>query len=310
MKTHISLIIILFIPLLQFTLCDVILPTPTPTNNSPNVPPIVTTNEQNNNTPTHAPDADKAHHDDHDHDKKNPEITVETIYKTVTEQTTPSILSVSNSGSGAPLQQQPRNDTANNNNSPNPSGGNDRLTRDINQNQQALKRMILILSLVGGLGVIAIVATIVIFTKIRAKNRRHREEATEAVATATDSASTTSSSSDDSYSHRHSHHYENEQEEIVPSAPPALAMIESPQRRYVISMISQTTAAPSAPTAKELDAIVDDNDEVGSCSRYAAPQPEGPPPAYTPSAPPHYALPMDAVVLENVIPPRRHSYGS
>ncbi|CAO3697307.1 unnamed protein product [Rhizopus stolonifer] len=74
------------------------------------------------------------------------------------------------------------------------------------------------------------------------------------------------------------------------TTPPALMAVMPIQGRD----ISISHVAPSAPTAKELDGVVDDQGE--GCSRFIVP--EGPPPAYTPSAPPHYAL--DSLV-------RRHS---
>ncbi|KAG2202799.1 hypothetical protein INT47_004823 [Mucor saturninus] len=123
---------------------------------------------------------------------------------------------------------------------------------------------------------------------------------------------------------------------MEPSAPPALSIAEDrhsliskqaqqQNRRTVMSISSQATApSPSAPTAKELDGMEDEGlghshvhattsaaaaatTNVASntnCSRCTV-TPELPPPAYTPSAPPHYALPVEPTIMES----RRHSLG-
>ncbi|KAG1050258.1 hypothetical protein G6F43_007451 [Rhizopus delemar] len=279
MKVILSFIFLFFI-IKQLVNCNDISPTVTTREV---VTTIITVDENNN----------KKYSDQNDK-KHSVVVATETVYTTVIETPSPVVIhNVSDSGSDAPLQQQPLTTTS--------SNTTEQLKNETNQDQSAIKRMIMILSLVGGLGVIAIVATAVIFTRIKAKNKRKREEAAEAVMTADDPSSSSNNSDNRLYPHPDS-----EEEEVVPSAPPALMAIDAvPRRRHVISMISQTTACPSAPTAKELDAVVDD-EEAGSCSRYVMPQPEGPPPAYTPSAPPHYAI--DTEVSRNVMP-RRHSLG-
>lgn len=230
-----------------------------------------------------------------------------------------------------------------------PTSNGQSLQESLQDDQQALKRMIMILSLVGGLGVIAVVATIVIFTRMRVKNKRQREmddhdddnDNNRAVsdqqlipATTRDppnsgglvihsASSLTSLSADSSDDRRH----------LEPSAPPATTMMVTERRRTLVSMSSQTTApSPSAPTAKELDAMVDDvnsssessshyHNSVNTCSRCAPllleapPITELPPPAYTPSAPPHYVLPPEHTIISSPSPSmsvnhRRHSTGT
>jgi hypothetical protein len=230
------------------------------------------------------------------------------------------------------------------------------LKSKLEEDQAALRRMIMILSLVGGLGVIAVVATVVIFTRMRARNRKQRENEEEGNEDSTyelsggmDQHSETSISPDSTQNSNPPSNHDNEDnnnnddndddannQHIEPSAPPALMMttVEGPSsfnntenQRHVVSMQSQT-AAPSAPTAKELDAMIDEEASqqpttsnyhshsrgmCGHCSPTMAP--ELPPPAYTPSAPPHYALPIEPVMATHnesspVLSPRRHSLGS
>ncbi|KAG1439202.1 hypothetical protein G6F56_012366 [Rhizopus delemar] len=210
-------------------------------------------------------------------------VATETVYTTVVETASPIVIhSIYDAGSAG--QQQQQSDSAATTSSAT-TASSDEIKSEDNQNQSAIKRMIMILSLVGGLGVIAIVATAVIFTRIRAKNKRKREEALV-------------------------HEDSIIEQDIAPSAPPppaatpatpATATITTPPALMAVTPIqgrhiSISHVAPSAPTAKELDGVVDDHDE--GCSRFIVP--EGPPPAYTPSAPPHYAL--DSLV-------RRHSLG-
>ena len=267
--------------------------------------------------------------------------------------------SSSNSGQQAPAAPAPGPSNSS------VKGPNESITEQATKDQQAITRMTLTLSLVGGLGVIAVVATLVIFTRLRANTRKQRE--------LEEGGSTyeLSGEGDDVHPDNNSSHGndtpgthsapssirsspdDTASINIEPSAPPALLVIGSSESRYsllnrqqnrrnVISMSSQMTAAPSpsAPTAKELDAMEDhpngcsssgvnntnDNPSTSSishhhssstsnCSRCAPLiTPELPPPAYTPSAPPHYALPVEPVVMERSSPPpllpsRRHSLG-
>jgi hypothetical protein len=216
------------------------------------------------------------------------------------------------------------------------------LQESLQDDQQALKRMIMILSLVGGLGVIAVVATIVIFTRMRARNRKQREmdDGNEHGLTSDESLIPSDTDQDDnnnnivihsassltslSVNSSDNRHY------LEPSAPPALNTEDiTNNRRNLVSMSSQTTApSPSAPTAKELDAMIDDetltessshyhsSSHINTCSRCAPlviDPPELPPPAYTPSAPPHYVLPPEPIIASpssSTSLPRRHSMGA
>ncbi|CAO3649106.1 unnamed protein product [Mucor fragilis] len=291
-----------------------------------------------------------------------------------------SVYNVSNTGP-AHQEQDPQSASSTNLNDPNSK--KDDIEENLKDDQQTLKRMIMILSLVGGLGVIAVVATIVIFTKMRVKNRKQREideEGNEgstfelshdvdrqstasntsysggdgAAANAGQEGALLGSASSTAPSSSTTSSQANGRALTEPSAPPALMMIEGLQeplhrsRRNVVSMSSQTTApSPSAPTAKELDAMDEDSsaaattstsynhhmlhhghhhhqqEQINNCSRCTPMMmaPELPPPAYTPSAPPHYALPIEANVMEpstasmsasssmSPLPSRRHSLG-
>ncbi|GAN09962.1 hypothetical protein MAM1_0307c09495 [Mucor ambiguus] len=294
----------------------------------------------------------------------------------------PSVYNVSNTGS-AHQEQDPQSASSSNLNDPN--NNKDDLAENLRDDQQALKRMIMILSLVGGLGVIAVVATIVIFTRMRVKNRKQREIDEEGNEGSTfelshdvDRQSSASNTSDTrgggaaaanggqegallgstlsiTSASSTTSSQANGRALTEPSAPPALMMIEGLQeplhnrsRRNVVSMSSQTAApSPSAPTAKELDAMDEDastaattstpynhhilhhghhhhqQEQINNCSRCTPMMmaPELPPPAYTPSAPPHYALPIEANGMEpsttsmsasssmSPLPSRRHSLG-
>ncbi|OBZ90284.1 hypothetical protein A0J61_01668 [Choanephora cucurbitarum] len=282
-------------------------------------------------------------------------VKTEIMYTTIIYSATPTIYSITEIAAPANQQQTSSPNSVgdpNNNNSNNSSAG---LEQSLESDQQALKRMVTILSLVGGLGVIAIVATVVIFTRMRARSRKqralmeddqhesstfelslenhnnstHRSDLNEQ---AMSTASITSSSNDQ-------HH----RQPIEPSAPPASlvhvaiehpCIPDDPHPVQSTSLPLTTIPSPSAPTAKELDAIVDDSTVFGmhadsygsnsipSTSSHAHPAhsvctrcspmimaPElPPPPAYTPSAPPHYALPIDPMSMHP--PSRRHSLGS
>ncbi|KAF7724158.1 hypothetical protein EC973_001283 [Apophysomyces ossiformis] len=267
-------------------------------------------------------------------------------------------------GSGAKQQQQgtPIDD-------PNKSSEDSSLEEQLREDQAALRRMVTILSLVGGLGVVAIVATIVIFARMRIRKRKQAERDLEDLHAEEDADdhnddndthedATTNCASPRSIHEMTDHSTAQPQESgmahglrsmPIPSAPPAptlssvrsqLAVYEGPsQRRHIISMTSQTTPAPSAPTAKELDALEPEDElcnhlsvhgyAIGSGSNDPLPKtqcphcdhspiPDAPPPAYTPSAPPLYAIPIENVVLDSslsssstssshLLPQRRHS---
>ncbi|KAI9321000.1 hypothetical protein BX666DRAFT_1262296 [Dichotomocladium elegans] len=273
----------------------------------------------------------------------------------------------------------------NSNNSASDPSNDNNVTEQLKQDQAALRRMITILSVVGGVGAIAVVVSVLVFTRMRT-NKRKRFEAEE-------EALRVNGSSNNGSCNGNSNHNNNDVASIdttsttrggllvtataeatpplarttpspadmdhsmpIPSAPPApepfLASLDQStyeRRRNIISTISQATPAPSAPTAKELDGMIElpSSQTTGSSSSAMAttgssslisnqhpspseqnkryPQyeqgqhyphtphalsaspvepPEGPPPAYTPSAPPFYALPPEPVFLF-----RRHSQG-
>ncbi|KAG2231299.1 hypothetical protein BDF21DRAFT_409727 [Thamnidium elegans] len=310
---------------------------------------------------------------DKKHDRKDVSTKIDIIYTTIIVATTTSIPDIYNvSDTSNPAQQQQSDKNKNNNNNIGPTSSiNDpnkksSVVDDLEKDKQALKRMSTILSLVGGLGVIAIVATIVIFTRMRSRHRKQRELDEEGNEGSTYELSNDVDRPDTIHSSNNSTNNNNnndtgpeeesvssistnsndiDQPLIEPSAPPALSIIDEGNRhsiinkeallhnrRNVISMSSQRSApSPSAPTAKELDAMVDeqgsssssDNDshhhhptssttQPSNCSRCAPSiliAPELPPPAYTPSAPPHYALPQEPIVIESPLQSRRHSSG-
>ncbi|KAI8365462.1 hypothetical protein EDC96DRAFT_509815 [Choanephora cucurbitarum] len=311
--------------------------------------------------PVYADDENAGQDGSRDEERKSKEgttsvVKTEIIYTTIIYSATPTIYSITEVAAPANQQQtsSPNSvgDPNNNNNSNNSSAG---LEQSLESDQQALKRMVTILSLVGGLGVIAIVATVVIFTRMRARSRKQRalmeddqhESSTFELSLenhndstyrsdlneqAVSTASITSSSNDPQH-----------RQPIEPSAPPASlvhvatehpCIPDDPHPVQSTSLPLTTIPSPSAPTAKELDAIVDDSTAFGmhadsygsnsipSTSSHAHPAhsvctrcspmimaPElPPPPAYTPSAPPHYALPIDPMSMHP--PSRRHSLGS
>lgn len=309
---------------------------------------------------------------------------INTVYTTVIVATSTSSLPViyNVSDTRNPAQQQQTNGPTSNVKDPNKKNT---VAEDLEKDKQALKRMSTILSLVGGLGVIAIVATIVIFTRMRSRHRKQREideegneGSTYELSQDVDRPNTIQSSiistnqpgnnNDDtdnnndndiggelnaSLSSVSTCSNDIDRPLIEPSAPPALLMAEENNRhsiiskeaklhnrRNVVSLSSQGSApSPSAPTAKELDAMVDEHDissssedtnqphhhhhhhhsattsattTTSNCSRCAPSiliAPELPPPAYTPSAPPHYALPHEPIVIESSLQSRRHSSG-
>lgn len=265
---------------------------------------------------------------------------------------------------------------------PNKSSDDNQIEHQLAEDQEALHRMITILSIVGGVGAIAVAATILIFTRMRIRKRKLREMELEKATAAANQRNESDDSDDDNAAQettarsrslddhrcgRRHHHYhsaprrartvhspspssaESDNNDPVPSAPPApafLTSLEQPvydpfeHRRRIISMASQTAPAPSAPTAKELDAgdgepscniRARDKDETSilcpHCERHhhhhhpaaaAIPMepPEMPPPAYTPSAPPMYILPpllpassSTSSSSQPLLPQRRHSQG-
>ncbi|KAI8639131.1 hypothetical protein BD408DRAFT_277204 [Parasitella parasitica] len=354
---------------------------------------IARDNDHNNDDDKLSNGQNKDGDNDRDRDKKNNQEQVTTevniIYTTIvytsaptavssaaTSSPLPSMYNVSNTGSAHQEQQPQQKSPSSSSNLDDPNKKED-LAESLKDDQQALKRMIMILSLVGGLGAIAVVATIVIFTRMRVKNRKQREidqegheGSTFELSADVDRRSSNSNTSESDNNDRRSGggaqgsllgsnspsvsisstaSLANGRTLTEPSAPPALLMIDGLEplhrnRRNIISMSSQTTApSPSAPTAKELDAMEEDENngatsstsynqhilhhghhhhqqQINSCSRCTPMMmaPELPPPAYTPSAPPHYALPIEATVIEtspsssssmSPLPSRRHSLG-
>ncbi|KAI7853667.1 hypothetical protein BDC45DRAFT_510791 [Circinella umbellata] len=168
-----------------------------------------------------------------------------------------------------------------------PEGQNgDTFENQLQDDQEALHRTTLILGLVGGLIGIALVASIVIFTKMRIRKRKSSKERDDHLVgssssnsseydghyTITDDENSDYNSTrndnnignDSSIRHqqlllthqRMDNEYQNDDApSLQPSAPPAEdPVIETNQQRRVIPIRSQMTPAPSAPTAKELDA--------------------------------------------------------
>ncbi|KAG2226503.1 hypothetical protein INT45_014247 [Circinella minor] len=171
-----------------------------------------------------------------------------------------------------------------------PEGQNgDTFEDQLQDDQEALHRTTLILGLVGGLIGIALVASIVIFTKMRIRKRKLSKERDDHLVGSNSSNSsvydghyTITDDEDNDYnstrndnnndmgnnnsSIRHqqpsltrqrtdNEYQNNDPPSLQPSAPPAEdPVIETNQQRRVIPMGSQMTPAPSAPTAKELDA--------------------------------------------------------
>ncbi|ORZ00745.1 hypothetical protein BCR43DRAFT_485731 [Syncephalastrum racemosum] len=161
---------------------------------------------------------------------------------------------------------------------PNQSTNNDgEIVDQLQEDQQALSRMVAILSVVGGVGAIAIVATVVIFTRMRMRKKQHHKQDDES----TDASSVHTTRSNDNAHTGAVTDAGDPGEQVLPdrpgsemsslpvdapSAPPAPLFFDSashpPQqmvhnqdrRRRIISMVSQTAPpAPSAPSAKELE---------------------------------------------------------
>lgn len=193
---------------------------------------------------------------------------------------------------------------------PNETGIVDQLHDD----QEALHRMALIVSLVGGIGGIAIIASIVVFTRARIlKKRRLREQDTldlqETAAPAAQRLRTADDEDNNSNSNNGGNNNNNSNDHDstvtpVPSAPPAPSLLLDPpvtRRRHIMSLHSQMAPAPSAPTAKELE----QEEPPPRCPHVSSSSwcdddiptspPEAPPPAYTPTAPPFYALPLSVI---------------
>ncbi|KAI9258047.1 hypothetical protein BDA99DRAFT_573337 [Phascolomyces articulosus] len=231
--------------------------------------------------------------------------------------------------------QQQDNPNGNNNNNVGDPNDDDTIAEQLEQDQAALKRMVTILSVVGGVGAIAVVATIVIFTRLRVKKRKQRELELEEAELRDDERhpnksntlqqQRTSSSNDDDDNYQNDddddddddhtalsqqrqrprHNDDNDdtldvsmerQDGPIPSAPPAPSFLEDqqPRRRNIISMVTSQNAAPapSAPTAKELDAAADHaqkdisilNHIPGTSSSHYHPLPHRPPPSSSSSS--------------------------
>ncbi|KAI7901140.1 uncharacterized protein BX663DRAFT_515079 [Cokeromyces recurvatus] len=246
-------------------------------------------------------------------------------------------------------EQQPLNTTDN--------MSDKKLEENLKNDQQALKRMIIILSLVGGLGFMAVITTIIIFIRMRSRNEKIRRKETdhssnnstfELNANNQRRGESNTIRIDSSSIHSHSSILVPPQQPsfpnnvaqtfIEPSAPSALELLEEddndntilylqPRRHSIMSVGSQHFTAPSAPTEKELDTMQDNIEILNSnslhhhhCSRYITTDhtlltspaivteiDETPPPAYTPSAPPHYILPFE--VNHSSSSSRRQSLG-
>ncbi|KAI8986374.1 hypothetical protein BDB01DRAFT_606769 [Pilobolus umbonatus] len=265
------------------------------------------------------------------------------IVSTSTPSSSAIIHSVSNTGSA----QQKKKTMNEEIDDPNSEGVNDEVRENIEKDQSALKRVILILGLVGGLGVLAVITTLVIFTRVKYRNKKRQEEEEEGIDRSTyavsngvnqslneftfngnhNNSSNDSNSNDDNSNNNNDPPSIDDRISIEPSAPPALLMsiLEHNTNRpvidytepvhQVVTSSSQTSApTPSAPTAKELDVMLEgeasreetysrhhslDITDSPSCSRcyplvITPDEPEVPPPAYTPSAPPHYDLPPES----------------
>ncbi|KAI8386998.1 hypothetical protein BD560DRAFT_383466 [Blakeslea trispora] len=173
---------------------------------------------------------------------------------------------------------------------------NSHLEASLASDQQALKRMVMILSLVGGLGVIAIVTTIVLLSRMRKRTKRH------ALIDDRDENSTFMSLEDRSISPES-------------SAPPLINEATEDPDYSCYDTIQPTLfthiPSPSAPTAKELAIVDDDSNSIQGlsstdptcvqCSPRMIASQLPPPPAYTPSAPPHDTLPV--IMAMQTIPP-------
>ncbi|KAI7877446.1 hypothetical protein K492DRAFT_171724 [Lichtheimia hyalospora FSU 10163] len=169
---------------------------------------------------------------------------------------------------------------------PNSNNDDDNVTEQLHQDQAALKRMVTILSVVGGVGAIAVVATLIIFTRMRARKRKQRELEEEADLRGGgegNCSSDNSSRGDDSHIEEHpldpstttatTTTGDDDGPMPIPSAPPApapfLASLHQStyeRRRNMVSIISQTTPQPSAPSAKELDAMADQQAAIAATS--------------------------------------------
>lgn len=210
----------------------------------------------------------------------------------------------------------------------------------LQDDQEALNRMQLILSLVCGIGGVALIGGVVVFTRLRIRKKRMRA-ALENAETSNPSENEERHSMQVLDNSRRSGNNDNNDGNtadqppsspslLLPSAPPVPFEIADPpsERRHVVSLQSQLTPAPSAPPAKELDADDDAAHDTlypiphrgtslpiatsSSCPHChdAPPVPEVPPPAYTPSAPPLYALQLDHAPTEQVSSSSLTSRGS
>ncbi|KAL0084299.1 hypothetical protein J3Q64DRAFT_1746958 [Phycomyces blakesleeanus] len=262
--------------------------------------------------------------------------------------------------------QQQQNGDSNNNNSNNNnnnsgsdnddpndfSGTNADLAKQLKDDQEALRRMVTILSLVGSFGFIAVVATVVIFARMRLRKKakaeeeqiaaedledEHRDQGTDGIGVGVGVGIGAGVGKGSGRSDHDSDDDDGTPFMPIPSAPPAPMLIEihqqhqnhyhehsiddmclpssstlsPPPDRRLLSVHSQTALAPSAPPAKELadqpeqgcrhrgDGLsvehgsskpLPDSTPCPNCHHHATVS-EIPPPAYTPSAPPMYAVP-------------------
>ncbi|KAF7724082.1 hypothetical protein EC973_001415 [Apophysomyces ossiformis] len=144
--------------------------------------------------------------------------------------------------------------------------------------------MVLIVSLVGGVGAVAIIAATVVLARMRIKKRKEKQESIEMRTEQTPSNHEPSIEPPPALpteSHNESHN-EPEHFQNFPAVPELIYQEAGP--------------SPSAPSAKELYApdMVPALIPAGPSTipKHVGDTPEIPPPAYTPSAPPLYALPV------------------
>ncbi|KAG0175563.1 hypothetical protein DFQ28_008858 [Apophysomyces sp. BC1034] len=208
---------------------------------------------------------------------------------TTANMTTLTIVSVTPGPNNGSYAKQQQNENGNNN-------GNDpnlvTVGQEIKHDQTALHRMVLIVSLVGGIGVIAIIAATVVLARMRMRKRKSHQEAVELQTQETHNDNDNDNDNDSDNGNSNGNHNDNDEQQTEPHTElddthifPAV-----PELIYY-----EPGPPPSAPTAKELDApevppLLSAGPSV--VLKHAVETPDIPPPAYTPSAPPLYALPM------------------
>ncbi|KAI7871778.1 hypothetical protein BDF14DRAFT_1758757 [Spinellus fusiger] len=175
-----------------------------------------------------------------------------------------------------------------------PNDENKNLTKQLEEDQQALRRMVTILSLVGGFGFVTIVAAVIVLVKIRI-NKRRKTTKTEPGATLPEQFKQ-NSTPPPGHSPGHSpripprilprtsssnmpiESFDISGDDIttlipIPSAPALMTIdqdmsytsISHAPSRHIISLTSQTALVPSAPPAKELSVITERTTEHEGC---------------------------------------------